>query len=103
MGLITPMTQKNVCVWVMFDDVDPPMAPQRCNGPDHPNDAKNACVWVTFDDVDSPNDAKTQWGGLITQSRKKKDAIGPYEGNVGLSRNLTVVLLCNGRAASHAV
>ena len=40
--------------------------------------------------------------GLITPMTQK-DAIGPCEANVGLLRNLTVVLLCNGRATSYAV
>ena len=40
--------------------------------------------------------------GLITQMAQK-DAIDPCEDNIGLSRNLTVMILCNGRAASHMV
>ena len=53
---------------------------------------------MPFDDVDPPNGAI----GMPTPLTQK-GAIGPCEGNVGLSRNLVVVLLCNGRAASQAV
>jgi len=54
-----------------------------------------------FDHADPPNGAKSAMS-LITPMAQK-DAVGPYEANVGLSRNFTVVLLCNGRAPTHAV
>ena len=40
--------------------------------------------------------------GLIIPMAQK-GAVGPYEANVGLSRNLVEVLLYNGRAAPHAL
>ena len=59
-----------VCGWVMFDDIDHPMA-QRRNGPAYPTGAKGA--------------------------------IGPCEAHVGLSKNLTVVLLVMGARLLHGV
>ena len=45
----------------------------------------------------SPNGAKAQWACPPHWQNGEKGAIGPCEANVGLSRNLTVVLLSTGR------
>ena len=56
---------------------------------------------VMFDDANPSNGAKGVMC-LITPMAQK-GAVGSCEVNVGLSRNLTVVLFCNKPALTHAM
>jgi len=49
----------------------------------------------------SPNGAKGTMGLITTMAQK--GAISLCEANIRLSKNLAVMLLCNGHALTHAV